>query len=83
MDYKGTKIMVTSGDIAATSTASAAISMPWWMEQLPTMLAPFVALAGFAVVAITLAIKINEYRLSRIKLREAEEEGERNEVRFR
>lgn len=57
-----------SADIAATTTASAAISMPWWLEQLPMLLAPWVALIGLGIAVLTLYVKYAEARIARRKL---------------
>lgn len=74
MDYKGTKMTITSGDIAATTTATAAMSMPVWIEYLPHAAAIFVAVLGIPIALLTLGIKYNEWRISQIKRHVAEEE---------
>ena len=76
MDYKGTKMTVTSGDIAATTTASAAMSMPVWIEYLPHTAAIIVAVIGIPIAVFTLLIKINEWKITKAKLEHIDEEVE-------
>lgn len=76
MNYKGTKMTVTSGDIAATTTASAAMSMPVWIEYLPHTAAIIVAVIGIPIAVFTLLIKINEWKITKAKLEHIDEEVE-------
>lgn len=62
---------ITAGDIAATTTASAAMSAPWWLTHLPEIAAIIVAPVGVLIALFTLAIKWNEWKVSRVRAREA------------
>lgn len=66
--------MITTGDVAATSTAGMAITMPWWLAQLPEMLAPFVTLVGFGIVLLTFYIKFREAQIVTRKAKELEDD---------
>lgn len=71
MNYKGNSMAERIvGDTALAATSTTAITMPWWLTELPQMLAPFVAVAGACVVLITLVIKVQEFRLNRIRERQ-------------
>lgn len=72
--YGERRMTITSGDAAATSTAAAAMSMPWWLQQLPEMAAIAVAPVGFAIAVLTLAIKYNEWRIKVAQRRAVETE---------
>lgn len=63
---------VTTSDVAATTTASAAMSAPWWLVNLPEIAAIVVAPLGVLIALFTLAIKYNEWKVSRVRAREAE-----------
>lgn len=71
-----TGMTIKAGDVAAISTSTGAITMPVWVEQLPQMLAPWAALAGFIVIVMTMVLKFYEIRAARIIAARAEEEFE-------
>jgi len=60
-------------DVAATTTAVSTMSFPWWWEQLPTIVAPIVALLGISIAIFTLLAKYYEYKANKAKAREMEE----------
>lgn len=74
MVYAETRMTVTPGDVASTTTATVAMSMPWWIVHLPEMAAIIVAILGIPIAILTLGIKYNEWQIVRIRRKEAEQE---------